>query len=255
MIRMKQGDFPIITGPSWPGVSYFCSTRQGGVSQPPWDTLNVGLHTGDHPAHVEQNRRRVAPAAGPVVWLDQVHGTDVLDADADSAGQGVAVQADAAITSRVDRVLAIMVADCLPVVMGSEDGLLIGVAHAGWRGLAAGVLENTLHQLQARHPEQKRAQWRAWIGPGISQRHFEVGDEVRRRFMEADPQTARFFKSGKPAKWMADLPGIARHRLKQAGIHRVDVSALCTADRPDLFFSYRRDGVTGRQVVFAWRNP
>ncbi|HLU14747.1 MAG TPA: peptidoglycan editing factor PgeF [Burkholderiaceae bacterium] len=253
-MRIKQVDgLKVITGPDWPGVSYFCTTRVGGVSEAPWRSLNVGLHTGDNRQHVLENRQRVAPPSGTVVWLEQVHGTDVLDADTDAALAGTPVRADAAVTTRPDRVLAIMVADCLPVVLGSADGRIIGAAHAGWRGLAAGVLENTLQALQSRFIQRNAPSWRAWIGPGISQPNFEVGDDVYKRFVQNDAAMGRFFLPGKPGKWLADLAGVARYRLMQAGVQRVDVSPLCTFERSDLLYSYRRDGVTGRQVVLVQR--
>lgn len=245
----------VVSGPAWGGVSYFCSTRQGGVSQGPWASLNVGQHTDDDPAHVVENRRRLAPTAGPIVWLNQVHGTDVHDVDGSSAVAPTdAVRADALVTSRHDRVLAIMTADCLPVVLGSSDGQVIGVAHAGWRGLAAGVLENTLASLRDKYDGPRAPEWRAWIGPGISQACFEVGHDVRDVFIDSDPDTSVFFISaGQPGKWLADLSAVARHRLKKNGVGQVDVSSLCTYKRADLFYSYRRDGVTGRLVTLAWR--
>lgn len=246
----------VVTGLAWPGVSYFCTTRQGGVSPQPWDSLNVGLHTNDDPAHVAENRRRVTAAIAPVVWLQQVHGTDVHDVDSQPGVACAApINADALVTTRIDRVLAIMTADCLPVVMGSTDGLVISVAHAGWRGLAAGVLENTLLALQAKYGGHAKPQWRAWVGPGIGQSCFEVGDEVRRAFVSTDAETSAFFvTAGQPGKWLADLSGLARHRLHKMGVAQVDVSGLCTYSHADLFYSYRRDGATGRMVTLAWRN-
>lgn len=255
----------VVAGPDWPGVGYFCSTRIGGVSKGPWSTLNMGLHTGDDPDHVMQNRRLILPGEGPVFWLDQVHGTDVFDADTYQAGgeggsEGVdgvnaVVQADALVTSTPGHVLAIMTADCLPVVLGSSDGKVVGVAHAGWRGLVAGVLENTLSFLRSKHPDPA-PQWRAWVGPGISARCFEVGDDVRDAFVKADHASSDYFETtGQQGKWYADLSGLARHRLSRWGVAHADVSALCTYRRPDLFYSYRRDGATGRMVTMAWLDP
>lgn len=246
----------VVTGSAWPGVSYFCTTRQGGLSQGPWSSLNVGLHTNDDPAHVAENRRRITAALDPVVWLWQVHGTDVYDVDNRSDASCTApIDADALITTRSDRVLAIMTADCLPVVLGSTDGQVIGVAHAGWRGLVAGVLENTLLALQDKYVGHAKPQWRAWIGPGIGQSCFEVGDEVRRAFISTDTETSAFFApTGQQGKWLADLSALARHRLYKMGVAQVDVSGLCTYSRADLFYSYRRDGVTGRMVTLAWRS-
>lgn len=254
----------VVTGPDWPGASYFCSTRLGGVSDEPWSSLNLGLHVGDNPAHVAQNRQRILPVGRPVCWLNQVHGTDVHDADTnrpvhensskDTEPADMAVQADALVSASAGHVLAIMTADCLPVVLGSTDGKVIGVAHAGWRGLAAGVLENTLAALRVKHPGPA-PQWRAWIGPGIGPSHFEVGDDVRHAFVRTDPDASGFFQTGQQGRWLANLAGLARHRLHKCGVTQVDASALCTYSRSDLFYSYRRDGVTGRMVTLAWLDP
>jgi YfiH family protein len=273
---------PTVSGLSWPGVRYFCTTRQGGVSGPPWETFNLGLHAGDDPDHVMENRRRLrAMLPAEPVWLRQVHGADVFDADASSAGRagmqapGVPVSdapeanaqmksaspvglsesgvpvADAAVTTQRGRVLAIMTADCLPVVIAGADGKSLGVAHAGWRGLAAGVLEATLDALRARAPQG--APWRAWIGPAITQRHFEVGNDVRQAFCSADAQAAQFFAEKVPgSKWLADLPGLARHRLHRAGVGNIEFSGECTYAEGERYFSYRRDGQTGRIATVAW---
>lgn len=266
MGRLKRfAGLSVVAGPDWPGIAYFCSTRIGGVSKEPWSSLNMGLHTGDDPDDVMQNRQRILPKDKPVFWLDQVHGTDVVDADAyhsirkAAAGDAVnpeeMIRADALVSATPGLVLAIMTADCLPVVLGSTDGKVVGVAHAGWRGLAAGVLENTLAALQRKHPEPA-AQWRAWVGPGISAPCFEVGDDVRDAFVGVGTAVSGFFEStGKPGKWWADLSGLASHRLYSSGVVQVDVSAFCTYRRPDLFYSYRRDGVTGRMVTLAWLEP
>lgn len=265
MGRLKRvAGLTVVTGPRWPGISYFCSTRLGGVSNAPWSSLNLGLHVGDDPAHVAQNRQRVLPAVGPVFWLNQVHGTDVHDADVPCPGQGSGpgstdpvdqcIQADALVSTSCGHVLAIMTADCLPVVLGSTDGKVVGVAHAGWRGLAAGVLENTLTALQAKHPGPA-PQWRAWIGPGIGPSSFEVGDDVHHAFVSTDAKASGFFETGRQGRWLANLAGLARHRLHNCGVMQVDVSALCTYRRSDLFYSYRRDGVTGRMVTLAWIDP
>lgn len=253
----------VVTGPDWPGVSYFCTTRKGGVSQGCWSSLNMGQHVGDDPAHVAQNRQRVLSGADAVFWLSQVHGTRVYNVDVNVlyAGRGNGVltevpeliyppEADALVSARPGNVLAIMTADCLPVVLGSTDGRVVGVAHAGWRGLAGGVLENTVAALRAMH--DGTPQWRAWIGPGIGPQRFEVGDDVVEAFVGPDADVAAFFSpSSLPGKWLADLSGIARHRLYRNGVSRVDVSRLCTFLHSDLFYSYRRDGVTGRMVTLV----
>ncbi|HWK71361.1 MAG TPA: peptidoglycan editing factor PgeF [Burkholderiaceae bacterium] len=251
---------PTVSGLPWTGVEYFSTTRRGGVSTGPWHSLNLGLHTGDDGGHVAANRKRLgAMAPSEPLWLKQVHGTDVFDADRPPGGTrdgalaaGVPV-ADAAVTATAGRVLAIMTADCLPVVLADTGGTVLGVAHAGWRGLAAGVLENTLRAMRGRAPAE--AQWRAWIGPGISQRHFEVGDDVHQAFADADPATAAFFAEKGGGKWLADLPSIARHRLHKAGVGNVELSGQCTYGQADTYYSYRRQPATGRLATLAWLKP
>lgn len=254
MEHLKPSSPPTVSGLSWNGVHYFCTTRKGGVSASPWASLNLGDHVGDDSRAVGSNRQRVrAMLPGEPIWLTQVHGVDVLDAD-QFVGQGhteTAPRADAAITMQANRVLAIMTADCLPVVLASTDGRALGVAHAGWRGLADGVLENTLHALRERMPAD--AAWRAWIGPAIGPAHFEVGDDVHAAFVDKDPGMAQCFvpKAGQ-GKWFADLPELARLRLLKAGVGAIELSNACTFNQPETYFSYRRDGVTGRMVTLAW---
>lgn len=249
---------PVITGPQWPGVRYFCTTRAGGVGVAPHDTLNLGLRADDVPETVQENRRRVRAAVpAEPLWLRQVHGVEVVDADspppAADAGT-VEFAADASVTSTPGRVLAIMVADCLPVFMTDLDGTVVGAAHAGWRGLAGGVLENTLRQLRAKAPAARG--WRAWAGPGIGPDHFEVGEDVREAFASGGPQALACFtpRAGHPGKWLADLPALALLRLRRAGVEDVHASGLCTVSDPGRFFSYRRDGTTGRMALLAWRD-
>lgn len=247
---------PYVSGLPWKGVNYFCTTRAGGFSTGPWASLNMGLHTGDDAANVAENRNRLrSTLPAEPIWLKQVHGADVYDADAGpAAASPVNIEipvADAAITSCTNRVIAIMTADCLPVVLASTDGQVLGVAHAGWRGLAAGVLEQTLDALRRRASAQTR--WRAWIGPAISQSCFEVGPDVFDAFMAHDARSSVFFAGivGKE-KWLADLPALARHRLHQAGVDSVELSGDCTFRRADLYYSYRREPTTGRMATVAW---
>ena len=261
----RQG-MPVVTGDEWSGLGYFTTLRlskaegaegrsagghAAGASAAPYDTFNLGEHVGDEARAVAANRERLARMLPDApLWLKQVHGVDVFDADAGPGG-GSPPEADAAITSVRGRVLCIMTADCLPVVLCDLRGLVLGVAHAGWRGLAGGVLENTLAAMRARAPADSR--WRAWVGPAIGQQAFEVGEEVRSAFAGPDAASARFFVPGtRPGKWQADLTGLAEHRLKRAGVHAVQASGLCTHARTDLFYSYRRDGPTGRMATVAW---
>lgn len=247
---------PTVSGLPWHGASYFCTTRQGGVSGEPWSSLNIGLHTGDDNAHVQANRRILrAGLPSEPLWLNQVHGAHVCDADQFSGqapdGTAVPPDADAAITTQSNRVLAIMTADCLPVVLASTDGKALGVAHAGWRGLAAGVLEHTVSALRNRMPDS--TQWRAWVGPAIGQRHFEVGADVFAAFVHNDDESAVYFAEKVPGtKWLADLPSLARHRLRKAGVGNIELSGYCTYSEPDMFYSYRRNAHTGRLVTLAW---
>jgi YfiH family protein len=247
---------PRVSGLPWQGVNYFCTTRKGGISEGPWSALNVGLHTGDEPEHVLENRRLLHNGLPQEpLWLNQVHGAEVFDADRLPEGLGTRdstpPRADAAITTQANKVLAIMTADCLPVVLASADGRALGVAHAGWRGLAAGILEQTLSALRLRTGGDMS--WRAWIGPGISQRHFEVGADVLAAFVDEDPLTSVFFvEKTTGTKWMADLPALARFRLNKAGVSNIELSGYCTFSEADTFFSYRRDAQTGRMVTLAW---
>lgn len=241
-----------VTGHQWPGVQYFCTTRQGGFSQSPYDSLNMGMHTGDDPLAVEKNRSRLqCMLPGPVVWLEQVHGTDVYDADLFDA-KDRPITADAAVTTERNRVLAIMTADCLPVVMASEDGEVIGAAHAGWRGLLNGVLEKTLEKMKRK---THRKCFRAWVGPAIGFEAFEVGQEVYDAFINRDKNQALFFRPHpqNKGKWLADLSGLAVHRLSENGASAVEESKFCTFSDRERFFSYRRQGRTGRMVTVVWK--
>ncbi|WP_312429404.1 peptidoglycan editing factor PgeF [Achromobacter sp.] len=247
-------DLPVVTGPDWNGVGYFCTTRAGGIGVAPHDTLNLGLRADDNPEAVAENRRRVRAAVpAQPLWLRQVHGSEVVDADASDVPAEPAV--DASVTAQPGRVLAIMVADCLPVVITDAEGKVLGAAHAGWRGLAGGVLEHTLDAMRAKAPQATG--WRAWVGPGIGPEHFEVGQDVLDAFTADDPATARFFapRPGVAGKWLADLAGLADFRLRRAGVQEVSLSGECTVTRKDRYFSYRRDGVTGRMALLAWLHP
>ncbi|MBV7482073.1 peptidoglycan editing factor PgeF [Bordetella sp. BOR01] len=251
MDRLIHG-LPVVTGPQWPGIRYFCTTRGGGAGVAPHDTLNLGLRAGDEPGTVLENRRRVRAAVpSDPLWLRQVHGSDVVDADRASADEELA--ADASVTAARGRVLAIMAADCLPVLITDLDGTVVGAAHAGWRGLAGGVLERTLDSLRAKAPGALG--WRAWVGPGIGPGAFEVGADVRAAFEPDGPDALAHFmpRPGVPGKWLADLPALALLRLRRAGVEDPQASGLCTVSDPGRFFSYRRDGVTGRMALLAWR--
>jgi YfiH family protein len=229
------------------GIRAGTTTRAGGVSEGARATLNLAAHVGDDPAAVAENRHRLATRLGlpaPPCWLAQVHGTAVVDVD-DAPEAPVA---DAAVAFRAGRVLAVLTADCLPVVFASRDGCAIGIAHAGWRGLAAGVLERTIAALGV-----PPADLVAWLGPAIGPAAFEVGAEVRAAFVGAAPGDAAAFVANARGRWQADLPALARARLARAGLGAVTASGLCTQADPARFYSHRRDPAAGRQATLVWR--
>jgi polyphenol oxidase len=228
-------------------VRTVCTLRGGGVSDPPFATLNLAAHVGDDPSALAENRRRLRAALSlpsEPFWLEQVHGTQVADADAQSAPG----PADAAVSRRYQRVLAIQVADCLPVLFASRDGEVIGAAHAGWRGLAAGVLEATVGAMG-----EEPSRILAWLGPAIGQQHFEVGEEVRAAFLAHDPQVLSAFVANARGRWQCDLRELAHRRLAALGVSERSSADLCTYAASDRCFSYRRDGRTGRMAALIWR--
>ena len=233
------------------GVSAAFTTRRGGVSRAPWNSFNVASHVGDAAPDVAANRARLRTLldlpAEPA-WLNQVHGVDVSVLDA-SAEAGMPVTADAAVTRAAGRVCVVMVADCLPVLMVSRDGSVIAAAHAGWRGLAAGVLERTIAAMGV-----EGAQLAAWLGPAISRRHFEVGDEVRAAFVDADSGAAAYFEQNDRGRWQADLAGLARRRLSGLGVTDLSGGEWCTHADDERFYSHRRDGKGGRMAALLWKH-
>ena len=239
-----------ILTPEWPApanVRAAFTLRHYGVSKAPYDSLNVGAHVGDEPAAIAENRRRLrAQLQLPQepAWIDQVHGTEVLDLD--SAAPPAA--ADAAFTRRAGRVCAVQVADCLPVLITARDGSVVAAAHAGWRGLAAGVLEATVRRL-AVEPGQAMV----WLGPAIGQAHFEVGDEVRQVFLARDAAAAAAFAANARGRWQCDLARLARGRLAALGVSAVFGGGWCTHADASRFFSFRRDGRCGRMAALIWR--
>lgn len=233
--------------PTWPApahVKALQTTRQGGVSAAPYDSLNLGDHVGDNPLAVARNRmllNKLLPSEP--VWLEQVHGTLVANADRASCRP----QSDACIARHRAAVCVVMTADCLPVLLCDARGSVVGAAHAGWKGLAAGVIETTVLAMGVA-PQQLMA----WLGPAISQEAFEVGDEVRAAFVEVQPQAASAFIPGQSGKWFADIYALARLRLNAIGISQIYGGDYCTYREREKFFSYRRDGVTGRMGTFIW---
>lgn len=234
--------------PDWPapkGVGALVTTRSGGMSTGPYASMNLGSHVGDAPQAVEHNRallRRELP--GDPLWLEQVHGCAVADAGAAQPP----VQADASVATERGAVCAVLTADCLPVLFCDDDGTVVAAAHAGWRGLAAGVLDEAVAAMKV-PPDRIMA----WLGPAIGPDAFEVGDEVREAFVSADPAAAAaFVPAGEPGKWLADLFLLARQRLARIGVLRVHGGGICTWSDPLRWFSYRRDGTTGRLGALIW---
>jgi purine-nucleoside/S-methyl-5'-thioadenosine phosphorylase / adenosine deaminase len=235
--------------PEWPApanVRALQTTRRGGVSAAPYDTLNLGDHVGDSPLAVAQNRQMFsALAPSEPVWLNQVHGVEVADADA----AGCLPRADACIARRAGSVCVVMTADCLPVLLCDDRGTVVGAAHAGWRGLCNGVIERTVAAMAV--PPQSLM---AWLGPAIGPTAFEVGAEVREAFIAAQPQAQAGFVAlpGSGGKHLADIFLLARQRLEALGISRIHGGGACTYSDAGRFYSYRRDGATGRMGTFIW---
>jgi polyphenol oxidase len=257
-------DFISPDWPAIPGVLALCTTRQGGCSNEPWNSLNLGTHVGDDPQAVAENRRRLRDyAALPAEphWLQQVHGTavaDVATADANVvASVANVVTADAAVTTQAGEVCAILTADCLPILLAASDGTAVGAAHAGWRGLAAGVVERAVEALRAR--ASHHALIVAWMGPGISAAHFEVGPDVYAAFTAQKSDAAAAFTLNARGRWQCDLFALARARLTAAGVQGIYGGNYCTYADADRFFSHRRDvqhqrqAATGRMAALIWR--
>jgi hypothetical protein len=233
--------------PDWPAparVRALITTRVGGVSRGAFASLNLGDHVGDDPTAVAENRARVAAhLPGSPLWLKQVHGTKVVNPFTDLSG----CEADASVAREPGQVLAIMTADCLPVLLTDEGGTAIAIAHAGWRGLAAGVIEQTVSALAI-----KPSRLIAYLGPAIGPSAFEVGDEVREAFVATDSGAAAAFAPGAAGRWYADLYMLARQRLARLGTARVHGGQFCTHGEPERFFSHRRDRITGRMASLIW---
>lgn len=233
--------------PDWPAphrVRALVTTRRGGCSQPPFDSLNLGDHVGDDPAAVAANRARLqALLPAPAQWLSQVHGIRVLSAPVPGCPE-----ADAVVTSRVDQPIVVMTADCLPVLLTDRAGTRVAAAHAGWRGLCDGVLEQTVAAFDP------GAELMAWLGPAIGPAAFEVGEPVRAAFAARDAAALSAFRPvpGKLGHWWADLYALARQRLARAGVTAVYGGGECTLTQADDYFSYRRDGRTGRMASVIW---
>jgi hypothetical protein len=221
--------------------------RRGGVSEAPYDTFNLGADVGDETDAVVENRRRLGEQLGFEVeplWLRQVHGARVVRV---GAIRGERPEADAALACAPDEICAILTADCMPVLFARTDGSRVAAAHAGWRGLAAGVLEATVAALET--PPRQIA---AWLGPAIGPDHFEVGPEVREAFLRIDPAAATAFRANARGRWMCDLYRLAHQHLNRVGIDAIFGGGRCTFAERTEFFSYRRDGRCGRMASLIW---
>ena len=239
----------------WPapsGVHALTTLRHGaGVSKPPFDTFNMGLRNGDALADALENRRQLGGLLGlPSAprWLRQVHGTRAMYFDEASVA-GDEPEADAAVTDTRGVVLAILTADCLPVVFAARAGSEVAAAHAGWRGLAAGVLEVTLSAMKTAPRDVI-----AWLGPAAGPQAYEIGAEVRDAFVGGDADAEAAFTATRPGHWKVDLYALARRRLAAAGMAPADIHGgdRCTIREADAFFSHRRDGIGGRIATLAW---
>ncbi len=233
--------------PDWPApprVGALVTTRAGGVSQGAYASCNLGAQVGDDPAAVAENRRRLsARLPAEPLWLTQVHGNRVVRAGA--AAQGA--EADAAFTRQAGTVCAVLTADCLPVLLCADDGAAVAVAHAGWRGLAGGVVEAALRAMDV-----PPARLMAWLGPAIGPRAFEVGEDVRAAFLAHAADAAPAFVPRAEGKWLADLYALATLRLNTAGVARVFGGGFCTYHEAARFYSHRREKTTGRMASLIW---
>lgn len=239
---------PWFIEPDWPappGIRALSTLRTGGVSQGVYDSLNLAAHVGDDPGHVAANRRllreSLALPAEPF-WLEQVHGDAVAQARREA---GPPPAADASVSDEVGAVCVVMTADCLPVLFCDRAGTRVAAAHAGWRGLAGGVLEATVRALG-------EGDWMAWLGPAIGPDAFEVGPPVRQAFLDKLGDCEDAFRQTDENHWLADLYSLARLSLALAGVTEVYGGNECTHADPERFFSYRRDGQTGRMATLIW---
>jgi hypothetical protein len=233
--------------PDWPAppnVRALVTTRAGGVSHGPYAAFNLDPRVGDDPAAVGRNREilRSALPADPL-WLHQVHGADVVDAESAPARP----RADGAVARTRHSVCAVLTADCLPVLLASRGGEVVGIAHAGWRGLAAGIIEATVARMAV-----AAAEIVAWLGPAIGPRAYEVGQEVYDAFVARDAGAAEAFRARGRGKHLADLYALARRRLAAAGVKTISGGAFCTHAESQRFYSYRRDATTGRFASLVW---
>lgn len=235
--------------PDWPAPSNVhaaVTLRFGGVSLPPFDSLNPAFHVGDDPAAVEKNRQLINAGlklpAEPF-WLEQIHSNRALEANPEISSR----QADAGYSGKPSHVCVVMTADCLPILMCDRQGQFVAAIHAGWRGLVSGIIENTLAAMPNRD-------WLVWLGPAIGPESFEVGEDVREAFMQKSPEFSAGFRRGKPGKWLADIYVLAKVQFSQLRIKNIYGGGFCTVNDAQRFYSYRRDKQTGRMAALIWRD-
>jgi len=239
--------------PDWPApkqISAFSTTRNGGISKAPYDSFNLAGHVGDAEADVAANRRCLAEQLqlpSPPLWLSQQHTCQVIHYNDQSRLQKQSLVADACYTRQLNRVCVIMTADCLPILLCNKQGQWVAAVHAGWRGLAAGILQKTLSQYAG-----NTAELMAWVGPAIGKNHFEVGAEVRQQFIKQDPDWMQYFESQDQSHYNCDLIGICKHILTRLKVATYGGHWCSYAD--EAFYSYRRDGNTGRMASLIWIN-
>lgn len=238
--------------PDWSApenVSAVATTRQGGLSVDAFEGLNLATHVGDDPVSVEANRallQRQLDLPSTPYWLNQTHSNRVALLNDQHDYQ---VDSDSAISRQKGQIAVVMTADCLPILLCNRDGSEVAAIHAGWRGLADGIVSNTISNMNS-----DASQIMAWIGPAISQQRFEVGDDVYRLFVDRKKNATRFFDANRPGHWLCDLPGLAEQALLQHGVNQVYLSGLCSYDDASRFYSYRRDKITGRMACLIWIN-
>lgn len=238
--------------PDWPApahVKSLITTRQGGVSRPPYDALNLAMHVGDQAQAVARNRALLQEAAGlPAApfWLQQVHGCTVADATSDDPE----CEADAVFSRQPGQVCAVLTADCLPLLLVDRAGREVCAVHAGWRGLVGGVIESAVARFSVEPSDLL-----VWLGPAIGPRAFEVGNDVYQAFVERCEDDSVAFRPHSQDRWLADIYCLARQRLERLGVGYVGGGDDCTWSQPERFYSYRRDGVTGRMASLIWLEP
>ncbi|ADE16416.1 protein of unknown function DUF152 [Nitrosococcus halophilus Nc 4] len=243
----KHDTLPVIT-PQWPApnnIRAYTTTRRGGVSSPPYHSLNLADHVGDRPEAIEENRIRLQQflsLPSEPCWLTQVHGSEIV-----SASKGPGQRGDASIAYGPGPVCAILTADCLPLLLCDQEGTRVAAVHCGWRGLASGIIEATVSALKV--PGKHLL---AWLGPAIGSQAFEVGPEVREVFLDQDSRHASAFTAYRQGRWLADIYQLARLALAKQGVRWIYGGQYCTVADPDRFYSYRRDGETGRMATLIW---